>query len=205
MDYPQEWNDLSKYERRKKIKAWKREQVEIATKKSKSRKWTGSRFLVVAIFVGIYLKRPAMDPQSGEVMEPEQHGHEEVIEGNQHVPHGSEVEYQTNPPSSGNHYAEATAWGVYDSGLDDEAVVHALEHGGIWISYRDIDEETIEKLEKIAKKNKGSVVLSPRSENDTNIAIVSWGRILKQEVIDEQVILEFIKQNKNNSPEKLAY
>lgn len=126
------------------------------------------------------------------------------IEGRQHVPVGTKVNYQTNPPTSGNHYGEPADWGVYQEELEDEAVVHSLEHGGIWISYKDIDEETKKKLEEIGKDNPGSVIVSPRSLNDAKIAIASWGRLLKLESVDAEIIRSFIRLNKNMSPEKLA-
>lgn len=80
-----------------------------------------------------------------------------------------------------------------------------MEHGGIWISYQpDIDEETKAKIEAIGKKYSGSVVVSPRSANDSLIAVASWGRLEKLSSFDEVRIVEFIKRNKNKSPEPLA-
>lgn len=56
-------------------------------------------------------------------------------EGREHVPIGTEVAYGTNPPTSGNHYAQWTKWGVYDTPKDDRNLVHSLEHGYVIISY----------------------------------------------------------------------
>ena len=66
---------------------------------------------------------------------------------------GTSVEYQTNPPTSGDHLAQAENWGVYDKEIDDKAGVHSMEHGGIWISYKDIDDESKKVLEEIGKSN----------------------------------------------------
>lgn len=114
-------------------------------------------------------------------------------------------EYNSNPPTSGPHYAQPADWGVYQEEINDENVIHSMEHGGIWISYQpDIDEETKEKLEAIGKKYSGSVVVSPRSANDAPIALASWGRLEKLSSFDEEHIVEFIKRNKNKSPEPLS-
>lgn len=129
-----------------------------------------------------------------------------AIQGQAHISVGSPTpEYNSNPPTSGSHYAQATNWGVYQNELKDENAVHSLEHGGIWISYQpDIDKETKEKLEAIGKRYPGSVVVSPRGANDAPIALASWGRLEKLTSFDENLIVEFIKRNKNKSPEPLA-
>lgn len=125
--------------------------------------------------------------------------------GAQHIPNGAErPAYNSNPPTSGGHYGQPAAWGVYYQELPDEQIVHNLEHGGIWISYKDIDEEIKKKLEIIGKNNPGSVVVSPRSANDAKIAIAAWTRLEKMDVYDEEKIINFIKANKNKSPEPIA-
>ena len=55
--------------------------------------------------------------------------------------------YNSNPPTSGDHYAQPADWGVYQNELPDEQLVHNLEHGGIWISYKGIDQDTKAKIE----------------------------------------------------------
>lgn len=112
--------------------------------------------------------------------------------------------YNSNPPTSGPHLAQPADWGVYQSELPDEQLVHNLEHGGIWISYKDIDPDTKAKLEAIGKANPGSVIITPRADNDSPIAIASWTRLEKLQSYDEAKILEFIKANKNKSPEPEA-
>lgn len=112
--------------------------------------------------------------------------------------------YNSNPPTSGPHWANQAKWGVYDKPLVDEQAVHNLEHGGIWISYKNIDEETKANLIKIAKANSQSVILSPREGNDANIVLASWTRLEKMDSYDATKIIEFISRNKNNSPEPIA-
>ncbi len=123
-----------------------------------------------------------------------------------HISNPDEHEpYNSNPPTSGPHLGSTVGWGIYNTPLLDEQVLHSLEHGGIWISYKDIDKQTKANLKAVAKANPGSVILSPRPNDDSNIALASWGRLLKLGSYDEQVILNFIRSNKNKSPEKLAF
>lgn len=112
--------------------------------------------------------------------------------------------YNSNPPTSGSHYAQPADWGVYQKELPDEQLIHNLEHGGIWISYKYIDEKTKSDLEAIGKRYPGSVIVTPRSANDAKIVLASWGRLEKLESFDETKIVDFIKANKNKSPEPLA-
>lgn len=79
-----------------------------------------------------------------------------------------------------------------------------LEHGGIWISYKEIDDETKKILEEIGKSNPQSVIVSPRPANENRIAIVSWGKMMKLDLVDKALIQKYIDTYKNQSPEKLA-
>jgi type II secretory pathway pseudopilin PulG len=123
-----------------------------------------------------------------------------------HINPGDQHEaYNSNPPTSGPHWAQPANWGVYDTPQVDEQFVHNLEHGGIWISYKpSIDADTKAKLQAIAKANPGSVVMSPREADESPIVLASWTRLEKLESYDEAKILDFIKSNKNKSPEPLA-
>lgn len=132
-------------------------------------------------------------------------GEEFADEGQTHVVVGTPVEYKTNPPTSGSHYAEPANWGVYQIAPDDRQLVHNLEHGGIWISYKpSIDADTKAKLEDIGRRNPGSVVVSPREGNDANIAVVSWRRKITMDAFDRDRIEQFISHNINKAPEPLA-
>lgn len=162
---------------------------------------------VLVIGIGIILSIPdsknnkqvdsdAESAQVGQEIEIQEAAH--IEDGAQHAP------YNSNPPTSGPHYVQPAAWGIYDKELPDEQLIHNEEHGGIWISYKDIDSETMEKLNIIGKSNPGSVVVTPRAANDSKIALASWGRLEKLDTYDEAKILEFIKANKNKSPEPIA-
>lgn len=128
------------------------------------------------------------------------------ILGRDHIPVGTyHPEYNSNPPTSGSHYAKEAAWGVYQNELPDEQLIHNLEHGGIWISYKpEIDTEAKSKLESIGNKYKQAVVVAPRAKNDSMIALASWGRLEKLDTFNEVEIINFINANKNKSPEPLA-
>lgn len=128
-------------------------------------------------------------------------------QGQAHIPPGQPHEpYNSNPPTSGSHYAEAAAWGIYDKELSDEQLIHNLEHGGVWISYRDAaDGGLVEKLKSIADDYSIKVIMTPRPQNDSAITVAAWQRLLKLDAFDEKQIKSFIKAFINKGPEQVPY
>lgn len=55
--------------------------------------------------------------------------------GRGHVPIEEAVDYNSNPPTSGKHYADWIRSSVYDKPQDDGNLVHSLEHGYVIMSY----------------------------------------------------------------------
>jgi len=127
--------------------------------------------------------------------------------GSDHIPDGQRVgEYNSNPPTSGPHYAQPADWGVYEQPLLDERLVHNLEHGGIWLSYRDADDTALTaQLRDIADDYTLKVIMTPRPENDARIAVAAWGRLLKLESFDREQIEDFIGAFINRGPEQTPY
>ncbi|OJI06579.1 hypothetical protein BK004_02760 [bacterium CG10_46_32] len=201
MDLNQSDQQLTKRERRELRRQEQKERQKLDQRKNTQNrilKWTAGLLAIGIIGYGLFLLiSRATTPRPGESI---------AIQGRDHISVGSShPEYNSNPPTSGPHYSQPTPWGVYQDELKDENVIHSMEHGGIWISYQpDIDDETKAKIEAIGKKHSGSVVVSPRSANDSLIALASWGRLEKLSLFDEAQIIEFIKRNKNKSPEPLA-
>lgn len=123
-----------------------------------------------------------------------------------HIAEGTTyTSYNSNPPTSGPHYPSPALTRFYDKELRDEQVVHNLEHGNVWISYKPgLPVETIKTLKGFAS---GSVIVSPRSANDSDIALAAWGRLdkfnLENSKVDEIRIKDFILRYQNQGPEKL--
>ena len=113
--------------------------------------------------------------------------------------------YNSNPPTSGSHWSNPLARGIYAEEQPDEALVHNLEHGEIWIAYHPrVGEEAMESLKKIANSY-NKVIMTPRSKNDTDIALSAWTRLdafnLEDSPLDKKRIEDFIKRYRNKGPE----
>lgn len=124
--------------------------------------------------------------------------------GNDHVPVGTRVDYNSNPPTSGDHWPQPADWGAYPEPLPDELVVHNLEHGGTWLSYRDLDDAGVARLEAIAADYPQAVIVTPRPANGSSVVAASWGRLLRLDTVDEEAIVRFVRANLNRSPEPFA-
>ena len=126
------------------------------------------------------------------------------IQGTTHLPENAPApEYNSNPPTSGPH-ASPVQGGFYRIELKDLNVVHQLEHGFVWITYKYVDDQTLANLARLGQQYPGTIVVSARKANDAPIALASWGRIAKMDVYDEAFIIDFILKNRNNSPEPFA-
>lgn len=115
------------------------------------------------------------------------------------------------PPTSGSH-ASTVSWGIHDDEVADVNVLHNLEHGGIYVSYRpDISKEEIKKIEQLfsvpsSRKdfNPAKTVVAPRAQNKANIVLSSWNRSETFTSFNENAMYEYYVRNLNESPEPLA-
>jgi hypothetical protein len=72
--------------------------------------------------------------------------------GRQHIEKlSSSFRYNSYPPTSGPHYPPGpkapAVWNLYDTPVDETALVHNLEHGGIVVQYgADVPASTVEQI-----------------------------------------------------------
>lgn len=169
--------------------------------------WSG---VGIAIAAGIFFVLSLVSPQQGGESETENLGPDYSrampYEGAQHFPEGTILTHQSNPPTSGPHWPDPLRDGIYDKEKPDEAIVHSLEHGRVWISYRpDVNEETIAALKNLAEKQV-RVVMTPRAANQNDIALAAWTRLdafdlAEDGTFDAQRILDFIARYRDKGPE----
>ncbi|WP_436491782.1 DUF3105 domain-containing protein [Actinokineospora sp. HUAS TT18] len=119
----------------------------------------------------------------------------------QHVKAAQRVAYDQSPPFGGPH---DEAWAdcegiVYPTAVRSENMVHALEHGSVWIAYNP-DKVSGGELDKLKAKVEGQpfMMLSPYPGLDKNISLQSWGHQLKLDSADDERIDQFIKSLKRN-------
>ncbi len=125
-------------------------------------------------------------------------------QGRNHVGPGYQFSYNSNPPTSGPHFAQPAEWGVYKEELPDGTMLHNLEHGGIWISFKPgIPDDIKTKLEAFYQKYGRKIIVAPRAANDADIAVAAWGHLDKFDAADysDDRVNRFIKAFRNKGPE----
>jgi len=113
-----------------------------------------------------------------------------VITSREHT--DENVDYPTAPPAGGDHLGIWHTCGIYKVELLDEAAVHALEHGAVWVTYKpEIEKEEIIKLTTMLS-GRPKILLSPHSEQMSLIVATSWGRRLEIETANDPRLNKFV-------------
>lgn len=105
-----------------------------------------------------------------------------------------DVEYTQNPPVGGDHLP-APRWqdcGFYESPVQDEAAVHSLEHGAVWITHSpDLPAQQVAQLEELAADNP-YLLVSPREDLPTDVVLSAWGAQLQLDSVDDERVPVFL-------------
>jgi hypothetical protein len=126
--------------------------------------------------------------------------------GNNHV--NGDVQYDTNPPSGGNHNPNPASAGTYTTTNTppDAQIVHALEHGYVTIWYKpDVAAATITDLQTLAAKYDRDVLLVPRASMDKPVAATAWHRRLLCTQPDVSALDTFVTSYRNQGPERIPH
>ena len=127
-------------------------------------------------------------------------------EGNTHMPVGTDIHYNTDPPTSGNHYPDPQPGGFYTTPIAPPFLVHSMEHGGV-IIYYDIahvsqaDLTTLQALAAAHPGNYGQVVVVPRSDAAFPIILTAWTHRLRLTAYDQTAISGFLALFLGHGPE----
>lgn len=130
-------------------------------------------------------------------------------QGNAHIGTSAPTpNYNSNPPTSGPHYATIAGWGNYEAGdlneLRDELLVHNMEDGGVIMWYLvGSDEESEARLNALeqalaqAERDNGEsyrrVVVAPREEMPSTYALTAWTRLQRMDEIDQEAVSAFVQ------------
>ncbi|MEX2029221.1 MAG: DUF3105 domain-containing protein [Candidatus Paceibacterota bacterium] len=144
---------------------------------------------------GAEIQEKLAKPMMGEKMADE--GSVHVLRGKLHEP------YNSNPPTSGAHWAGVAGPGIKDGPVADELVLHSMEHGAVVVWYREgLEESEFDKIKEAFSASSGKKIMLARKDLDVPVALTSWGYLMKLETIDEAIIKEFIETNNDRAPEK---
>jgi hypothetical protein len=131
-------------------------------------------------------------------------------EGNAHLgPNADEPDYETNPPTSGDHLPEPLADGAFATTAPAINAVHALEHGRIMIQYSsELPEEAQLELKGLFDEDRAGIILFPNDEMPYEVAAAAWTQLLGCETYEGAATIEalraFTAEFRGRGPEPVA-
>jgi len=138
-------------------------------------------------------------------------------EGREHIDPAQPVEYETTPPTSGNHFGTPLDAGFFPSEQPEGAVVHNLEHGQITIWYSpDMPDESVDDLEgyvEAANNDPDLPGTAPRPvlavpydglEGDATYAVAGWAASQACAEYSRDALDAFRERFQGNGPEAVG-
>lgn len=135
-----------------------------------------------------------------------------ILEPHAHVPLGTALSYQANPPASGAHYDLWARYRAFADAVPREYWVHNLYHGGVVLLYRpDARAETIaaltsayEALPADAGCGHTWALLTIDPELDDEFAIVALGVVLTGDCVEVSAAVDWIVGNRGAVDEPIC-
>mgnify|MGYP001090504954 CR=1 FL=1 len=163
---------------------------------------------VVLVVAGIVVWS-ALSPVQGEAAP--------IMADASHVAEGEDPgPYNTDPPTSGRHYANSLGAGFYDEGQASQMgehpegfLVHNLEHGYVifWYNCAALDSQADctqlkDQLNSTLDSfNNVKVIAFPWESIDAPVVATSWGRMLRFERFEPGQAESFVRSNRYKAPE----
>ena len=172
-------------------------------------------YVILGLFVVIVLAALLLNQKTGNpVISDEIMGDAIPIDSAEHVDPGSDPgPYASNPPAGGKHYAEDWEAGFYNENDPKTTVaypqgylVHNLEHGYVIFWYNcavSTDCNAVKQQIQTVMNEFSNVKLIafPWSDMDYPLAMASWGRLLRFNAPNLDIMRAFVRNNRNKAPE----
>lgn len=129
-----------------------------------------------------------------------------------HVPVGSDLASNHNPPTSGPHYPIWARYQAFSEVIPRGFWVHDLEHGGAVIVYRpDADASVIAQLQSVYQSipadpscGHSRTVMTPDPLLERPFSVVAADHELQCDGVEAQAILDFITLRRGHGPEAVC-
>ena len=133
--------------------------------------------------------------------------------GQDHIDPGEQPDnWNSSPPTSGDHLATPLPPGVYNTDQDMRALVHNQEHGYVVILYKGLPPDQVDQLRQFVEARDGSkLVLAPWSALESNgVALTAWQNLEILQRVNMDVVQAFVNDymvpgaTKSTAPEPNA-
>ena len=103
------------------------------------------------------------------------------------------ITYDQDPPTNGDHAPYWQKCGFYSSPIENEAAVHSMDHGAVWITYRpDLPAEQVDLLRVLARED--YVLVSPYPSLYAPVVATAWRNQLELTGADDPRLRQFVDQ-----------
>lgn len=129
--------------------------------------------------------------------------------------------FNSNPPSSGNHYPVWAAFKTYTQPIPRGYYVHSLEHGAVIFFYNCPDgcPAEVAALQAVADSLpvdptclkddpqgvQRRIIILPEPRLPTRFAAAAWGWTLRSSCVDQAAFDSFAREHYDDSYEKICY
>ena len=134
-----------------------------------------------------------------------------------HVPEGSPLTYNSNPPASGPHYPMWAQFQEYATPVPRGYWLHSAEHGAIVLLYKCEGAACGPILEGLRKvqadlatdpmcdsQTRVRVIITADPDLDVPVAAVGWGWTYKADCLDLPTLAQFAKDRYAQGPENIC-
>ena len=169
--------------------------------------WTGVAVLTLLAFLALIWFQGRDDPQAAnDPVAPAalQAGRQAAgsqgvrtfpVAGQDHItPDQQPDNWNSNPPTSGDHLGSPLPRGVYDNEQDMRALVHNQEHGHVVILYKGIPPDQVDQLRQFVEaRDESKLVLAPWTGLDQNgVALTAWQNLELLQRVNMDVVQAFV-------------
>jgi hypothetical protein len=118
-----------------------------------------------------------------------------AVAGRDHIgPEAQPRNWNSQPPTSGDHLGTPLPKGIYRDQQDERALVHNLEHGYVVVQYKNLPEDQVETLTRIAEGLRDEkFVLAPYDGLPADgLALTAWQHLQTAQRVNIDVISAFV-------------
>jgi hypothetical protein len=117
----------------------------------------------------------------------------------------SEIEaptYNSDPPTSGAHAAQAAACGIFRQPVPDVYQLHDLSIGVVVIQYSpSLEAVEIERIEELGRSFEDRIIVAPRPGMDAPVVATAWTTMMRLPTVDETRLRAFYDRYVGSGPE----
>lgn len=125
--------------------------------------------------------------------------------GRTHVPFGSDITYNSTPPTTGPHYGSWINPGYYVDEQEPKQLVHSLEHGHVVAYYGEgISEEDKDVLIDWTgdfRNQWAGFIAAPFENAGDGVILTAWRHTLQLDKFDPAIAAAFIDRHRGRGPE----